>query len=86
MAGLGMQARDLAALACASRDLRHVASSEVLWEPLLVAEFGAPSPADGLLPGTGAFMHAFGARWTERERRRRQRRCTFIPFHLLLTI
>ncbi|EIE19430.1 hypothetical protein COCSUDRAFT_48944 [Coccomyxa subellipsoidea C-169] len=69
-----LQARDLAALACASRDLRHVASSEVLWEPLLVAEFGAPSPADGLLPGTGAFMHAFGARWTERERRRRQRR------------
>ncbi|CAL8468425.1 g7965 [Coccomyxa elongata] len=69
-----LQARDLAALACVSRDMRCVACSDTVWEPLFVAEFGAPSPADGLRPGTGAFMPAFGARWAERERRRRQRR------------
>lgn len=73
---LGLQARDLAALACVSRDMRCVACSDTVWEPLFVAEFGAPSPADGLRPGTGAFMAAFGARWAECEHRRRQRRYT----------
>ncbi len=79
---LDLQARDLAALACVSRDVRCAACSDTVWESLFVAEFGAPSPADGLRPGTGAFMAAFGARWAERERRRRQRRCTRV-LHLL---
>lgn len=71
-----LQARDLAVLACVSRDMRHMASSDALWEPIFKAEFGAPLPADGLLLGAGAFMRAFGAQWAERERRRRQRRYT----------
>ncbi|KAK9915077.1 hypothetical protein WJX75_004436 [Coccomyxa subellipsoidea] len=69
-----LQARDLAALGCVSRDLRHLATSDILWEALFVAEFGAPSPSDGLLRVTGGFKPAFAFRWAERARHRRQRR------------
>lgn len=76
---LALQARDLAALGCVSRDLRHLATSDILWEALFVAEFGAPSPSDGLLRVTGGFKPAFAFRWAERARHRRQRRCSFAP-------
>lgn len=68
-----MQAKSLAVACCVSRELRQLASSDALWEPLYEAEFGRPMPSQGLLAGVGGFKHAFGERWAERQRRRRRR-------------
>ena len=69
-----VQARDLAALVCMCRGMRHVASSVELWEPLYTAEFGPLKPSERPAMLRIGLKQAFGQAWAERARMRRQRR------------
>ena len=68
-----LQARNLAALLCTCRDMRHVASSDELWDPLYAAEFGPLTPSERPALQRIGLMQAFGQAWAERSRRKRLR-------------
>jgi hypothetical protein len=60
---------DLAALSAACTQLRHLASVEALWRPLLAAEFPSPPPHVASQAAARGAKWAFGQCWRERARR-----------------
>lgn len=61
-----MQAKDLAALGCCCTELRHTASSDLLWQPLFNRELGYVTHYENIQGGASGWQRLFARRYIER--------------------